>query len=114
MRMSAPSRPSTINADLIAGGSPLARRLPGSRDCVVAPGGFMSDTPNSHDQKQEGEQKMSATVEIKWLRDADEHDYPSALSYLCLLYDEQTATTHVHKLKRAAIAEFKARDIFRA
>ena len=57
---------------------------------------------------------MSANVVIKWLRDAEEHDYPAALSYLCLLYDEQTATTHVDKLKRAPISEFKAKDIFRA
>ena len=57
---------------------------------------------------------MSAKVEIKWLREPEEHDYPSALSYLCLLYDEQTATAHVDKLKRAAMAKFKAKDIFRA
>jgi hypothetical protein len=57
---------------------------------------------------------MSSHVEVKWLRDAEEHDYPAALSYLCLLYDEQTATSHVDKLKRAPISEFKAKDIFRA
>src|SRR5579864_1075186 len=57
---------------------------------------------------------MSAKVEIKWLRDAEAHDYPSALSYLCLLYDERTATAHVERLKRAPISEFKAKDIFRA
>ena len=57
---------------------------------------------------------MSGKVEIKWLREPEEHDYPSALSYLCLLYDEHTATTHVDKLKRASISEFKAKDIFRA
>jgi hypothetical protein len=57
---------------------------------------------------------MSEKVEIKWLRDAEEHDYPSALSYLCLIYDEQTAATHVNRLKRATTTEFKAKDIFRA
>ena len=57
---------------------------------------------------------MSEAVEIKWLREPEEHDYPSALSYLCLLYDEQTATAHVDKLKRAAMATFKVKDIFRA
>ena len=57
---------------------------------------------------------MSENVEIKWLREPEEHDYPSALSYLCLLYDEQTATTHVDQLKRAPISAFKAKDIFRA
>src|SRR5579871_604515 len=57
---------------------------------------------------------MSETVEIKWLRDPEEQDYPSALSYLCLVYDEQTAAAHVGKLKRAPTSEFKAKDIFRA
>ena len=57
---------------------------------------------------------MSKEVEIKWLSEPEEHDYPAALSYLSLLYDEQTATTFVDKLKRASISEFKAKDIFRA
>ncbi len=57
---------------------------------------------------------MSEAIEIKWLREPEEGDYPSALSYLCLLYDEQTATIHVDKLKRATISAFKAKDIFRA
>jgi len=50
----------------------------------------------------------------KWLREPEEQDYPAALSYLSLLYDERTANTCVKKLRRAAIAEFKAKDIFRA
>jgi len=57
---------------------------------------------------------MSKKVEIKWLSEPEEHDYPAALSYLSLLYDEQTATTYVDKLKRTLISEFKAKDIFRA
>ena len=56
---------------------------------------------------------MSKAVEIKWLSEPEEHDYPAALSYLSLLYDEQTATTYVDKLKRTSISEFKAKDIFR-
>ena len=31
-----------------------------------------------------------------------------------LLYDEQTATTYVDKLRLASISQFKAKDIFRA
>jgi hypothetical protein len=42
------------------------------------------------------------------------HDYPAALSYLSLLYDERTAKVQVARLKRASISEFKAKDIFRA
>jgi hypothetical protein len=57
---------------------------------------------------------MSKEVEIKWLSDPEEHDYPAALSYLSLLYDEQTATTYVDKLQRTSVSEFKAKDIFRA
>jgi hypothetical protein len=57
---------------------------------------------------------MSEKVEIKWLPEPEEHDYPAALSYLCLLDDEQTAAGLVEKLKHAPISEFKAKDIFRA
>ena len=57
---------------------------------------------------------MAKTLEIKWSNEPEEHDYAAALSYLCLLYDEQTATTHVNDLKRASISRVKAKDIFRA
>jgi len=57
---------------------------------------------------------MAKTLEIKWSNEPEEHDYPAALSYLWLLYDEQTATTHVNDLKRASISRVKAKDIFRA
>ena len=50
----------------------------------------------------------------KWLKEPEEQDYPAALSYLSLLYDERTAASYVNKLKRASIREFKAKDIFRA
>ena len=57
---------------------------------------------------------MSKKVEIKWLGEPEEHDYPAALSYLTLLYDEATATAYVDKLKHASVSEFMAKDIFRA
>jgi len=57
---------------------------------------------------------MAKTLEIKWSNEPEEHDYPAALSYLSLLYDEQTATHHVDDLKRASISRVKAKDIFRA
>jgi hypothetical protein len=50
----------------------------------------------------------------KWLKTPEEQDYPAALSYLSLLYDERTAHACVKKLKRAPMTEFKAKDIFRA
>jgi len=57
---------------------------------------------------------MSKAVEIKWSKQPEEHDFPAALSYLCLLYDEHTAAAHVNKLKHASLSQFKAKDIFRA
>ena len=53
-------------------------------------------------------------VNIKWLDKPEEHDYPAALSYLLLIYDEEKATTYVNELKTAPISQFKAKDIFRA
>ena len=53
-------------------------------------------------------------IEIKWLRELEEHDYPAARSYLSLLYEESVANTFVDKLRRVSITEFKAKDIFRA
>lgn len=57
---------------------------------------------------------MLSTVQVMWLHEPEEQDYPAAQSFLCLLYDEQTAVTYVEKLKRAPMSEFKAKDIFRA
>lgn len=57
---------------------------------------------------------MSKDVEITWLREPEEHDYPAAQSYLSLLYDEATAVALVERLRSAPIAMFKAKDIFRA
>ena len=57
---------------------------------------------------------MPNKAEIKWLPEPEEHDYPAALSYLGLLYDEATATARVEKLRRTSISQFKAKDIFRA
>lgn len=56
--------------------------------------------------------KMS--LKIKWLSGPEEHDYPAALSYLTLIYDEKTAAGFVNTLKKASMSEFKAKDIFRA
>ncbi len=56
----------------------------------------------------------NAPVSIKWLSDSEDHDYPAALSYLSLIYDETTAAAFVDKLRRAAVVSFKAKDIFRA
>ncbi len=57
---------------------------------------------------------MAQAVAIKWLSEPEDHDYPAAESYLCLLYDEAIAKQHVEKLRRAPVSAFKAKDIFRA
>jgi hypothetical protein len=57
---------------------------------------------------------MSKKLEIKWLHDVEEHDYPAAKSYLSLVYDDAAVKSLVNNLRRAPITEFKAKDIFRA
>jgi hypothetical protein len=55
---------------------------------------------------------MGKEITISWLSEPEEHDYPAALSYLSLLYDERTAAAHADKLKRAPITKFKAKEFF--
>src|SRR5438552_3681674 len=57
---------------------------------------------------------MSKKVEIQWLNEPEEHNYPAAESYLSLHYDQPTAKALAGKLKTAPMAQFKAKDIFRA
>jgi hypothetical protein len=51
---------------------------------------------------------------VAWLPDAEEHNFPAARSYLCLIYTERRAAKMVAKLRAAGIVKFKAKDIFRA
>ena len=53
-------------------------------------------------------------IQIKWLDKPEEHDYPAALSYLNLIYDDATSNKFVEKLKQAPVTQFKSKDIFRA
>ncbi len=57
---------------------------------------------------------MSKNNKIKWLDLPDEHDYPSAASYLSLIYEPDAVTGIVQKLQQASMQRFKAKDIFRA
>jgi hypothetical protein len=52
--------------------------------------------------------------EIKWLPDVEEHDYPAALSFLSLHFDEAHAAELVEMLRAAGISHFAAKDIARA
>jgi hypothetical protein len=58
--------------------------------------------------------KDSKNFKINWLSEPEEHDYPAALSYLLLFYDEKTATKYIDALKHSPVTGFKAKDIFRA
>src|SRR5437773_10655501 len=57
---------------------------------------------------------MAEILNIKWLREPEDQDYPAALSYLSLIYDEGTAAKMVDDLKNTPISQFKAKDIFRS
>jgi hypothetical protein len=53
-------------------------------------------------------------IPIRWLDDCEPHNFPAALSYLSLIHSPAAAKKVVARLKAARIAEFKAKDIFRA
>lgn len=55
---------------------------------------------------------MAETVSIKWLPEPEAHNYPAALSYLSLLFEERSAKTHVAKLRRTSTRtpSFRARS----
>ena len=57
---------------------------------------------------------MPNKTRILWLPEPEEHDYPAAQSYLCLLFPPKESARLVRKLRRAPVTEFKAKDIFRA
>jgi len=57
---------------------------------------------------------MSKDVEIRWLAEPEEHNYPAAESYLSLVYPEDKAAACVRALRHAAAVEYKAKDLFRA
>jgi disulfide oxidoreductase YuzD len=54
------------------------------------------------------------TVGPTWLADAEDHDFPAAESYLSLIYSNKRAAELTAKLRASKIAQFKAKDIFRA
>ena len=54
------------------------------------------------------------THSIKWLEFPEEHDYPAALSYLTLHFNEEIAASLVERLRAAPVVHFAAKDILRA
>jgi hypothetical protein len=58
--------------------------------------------------------KKKNTTIIHWLSTPEFHDYPAALSYLSIVFEEDKAKGLVALLKKAKVTTFKAKDIFRA
>jgi hypothetical protein len=60
--------------------------------------------------------KTKEKTKVKWLKEAEEHDYSAAKSYLNLTYStkETDAIIKAFMQKKGSIEEFKAKDIFRA
>ena len=57
---------------------------------------------------------MDDKLEIQWLDQPEEHDYPAAESFLNLLYPPENVRLIVADLRQAPLVQFKAKDIFRA
>ena len=57
---------------------------------------------------------MPKQLEIKWLNEPEEHNYPAAQSYLSLIFEKHDVDALVSRLRFAKITEFKSKDIFRA
>lgn len=51
---------------------------------------------------------------IRWFPKPQKHDYPAAEAYLSLLMRPREARALISRMKRARLAEFAAKDIFRA
>jgi disulfide oxidoreductase YuzD len=57
---------------------------------------------------------MSKKPKIQWLSEPQKHDYVAAESYLSLIFEAEAAKKIVQTLQPAELAEFAAKDIFRA
>lgn len=54
------------------------------------------------------------TVEVKWKKQPEEHDYPAAADFLELLAEPDVIETVVRELRAAPVEHKKAKDILRA
>ena len=57
---------------------------------------------------------MVKQINIKWLPQPEDKNFPAAESYLGLLYNDTTVKSIVSNLKSGPLSQFKAKDIFRA
>jgi hypothetical protein len=70
--------------------------------------------PEPHRDDVDSRAVMTNKLKIKWRAGPEAHDYPAAGAYLSLLFDAGTATRYVKRLRKAALSEFEAKDVFRA
>ena len=54
------------------------------------------------------------TLEIKWMSEPEDHDYPEAQSYLELIMNPLDVQFIIKDLRSADMTRYKAKDIFRA
>ena len=54
------------------------------------------------------------TLEIKWMSEPEDHDYPAAQSYLELIMNPLDVQFIIKDLRSADMTRYKAKDIFRA
>jgi hypothetical protein len=57
---------------------------------------------------------MSNGIDITWIPEPEEKNYPAAESYLSLIYDKKEVDDLVAELHKTPMTRFKAKDIFRA
>jgi hypothetical protein len=55
-----------------------------------------------------------AAHKVIWRTEPDEHDYPAAAAYLCLIAEQDVVDRVVAALKSAPVMHQKAKDILRA
>jgi hypothetical protein len=58
--------------------------------------------------------KDNAPPLVGWLDAPEDHDFPAAESYLCLLRSPDEAAALIGRLRAATSTGFKAKDLFRA
>ena len=89
--------------------SALRKKFPGVKKYKID---FSADRNGSAAIKKH--KHMKKTKNVIWMEKPAEHNYPSAISYLSLIFTPNKSKIIVRDLKRAKMASFKARDIFRA
>lgn len=57
---------------------------------------------------------MPKDIQVKWLGEPEEHDYPAAGGYLSLVESPEAVDRLLKLLRDAPVVTFKAKDIFRA